>query len=95
MLYVIHALDKMDSLAKRKEHYPAHKAFLSEATKLGVTIVMSGPLTADDGETPVGSLFVVEAPNRKTAEAFHHADPFYGADIWGKTTLTSFIKRQG
>lgn len=95
MLFVIHVLDKDDGFAKRMEHYPAHKAYLADATKLGVTIVMSGPLMKDDGETPVGSHFVIEVPDRKTAENFHKNDPFYKAGVWAPATVTAFVKRQG
>lgn len=96
MLFVIHALDKAGgSTDQRKEHYPAHHAFLADHAKLGVKIVMSGPLVANDGATPVGSHFVIEAPDRTTAEAFHHADPFYKVGVWGNSTVTPFIKKIG
>lgn len=95
MLFVIHAFDKADGTSRRLAHYDAHKAFLAEHSKWGVRIVISGPLVADDAVTPIGSHFVVEAPDRKTVEAFHRADPFYAADVWEKPTVTAFIKRYG
>ena len=95
MLFVIHGFDKADGAAKRKENYPAHGAHLAGAAKWGVKIVMSGPLTKDDGATPIGSHIVVEAPDRKAAEAFHHADPFYAADVWESTSVTAFLKKNG
>lgn len=95
MLYVIHALDKPGAAALRQQHYAAHKAFLDEAPRFGVRIVMSGPLTQDDGVTPIGSHFVLEAPDRAAAEAFHHADPFYAAGLWASSTVTAFLKRRG
>ncbi len=95
MLFVIHALDQSDGSAKRKEAYPNHHAFLANAGKLGVKIVMSGPLVADDGKTPIGSHFVIDTADRKTAEAFHHSDPFYAAGVWEKAAITAFVKRQG
>ncbi len=95
MLFVIHALDQADAAAKRATHYPAHKAFLATAPDYGVKIVMSGPLVADDGQTPVGSHFVVEVADRKSAETFHHADPFFKAGVWNDSTVTAFLKRIG
>ena len=95
MLFVIHAFDKADGGPRRMAHYDAHKAFLTTAAKQGVTIVMSGPLVADDGVTPIGSHFIIEAPDRMTAEAFHRADPFFTADVWEKPAITAFIKRHG
>ncbi len=64
MLFAIHALDRPGALPERLARYEAHKAFLDEASAHGVRIVMSGPLTADDGATMIGSLFLVEAPDR-------------------------------
>ncbi len=95
MLFVIHGLDKSDGATKREKNYPAHKAFLADATKFGVRIVMSGPLVADDGLTPVGSHFVIEASDRKIVETFHHADPFFKAGVWNNSTITAFLKKIG
>jgi uncharacterized protein YciI len=92
MLFVIYATDADDALAKRAEHYPAHKAFLSDAARHGVEIVMSGPLVQDDGETRCGSLMVIDAANRAVAENFHHADPFYIAGVWKTSPITVFLR---
>ena len=56
MLFVIHAVDKPGALDTRLLNYDDHKAFLSDTSAFGVRIVMSGPLTADDGSTMIGSL---------------------------------------
>jgi uncharacterized protein YciI len=95
MLFAIHGLDRAGALPKRLAHYDAHKAFLADTSAFGVRIVMSGPLTADDGTTMIGSLFVVEAEGRAAVEAFNAADPFRKADIWERVTITGFIRRQG
>src|SRR5882762_6400819 len=62
MLFAIHALDRTNALPARLANYDAHKAFLSDTSRFGVAIVMSGPLTSDDGQTMIGSLFLIEAP---------------------------------
>ncbi len=95
MLFVIHALDRAGALKTRLANYEAHKAFLADTTPFGVTIVMSGPLVADDGSTMIGSLFVVEAADRAAVERFNGADPFHKADIWERVTITGFLRRQG
>jgi uncharacterized protein YciI len=95
MLFIIHALDRPSALSQRLAHYDAHKAFLSDAGPYGIDIVMSGPLTADDGTTMIGSLFVVEARDRAMVERFNSADPFHAAGIWERVTITGFIRRQG
>lgn len=95
MLFAIHALDRPGALPTRLAHYDAHKAFLSDTSAFGLKIVMSGPLTAEDGETMIGSLFLVEAPDRSAVERFNAADPFHRAGIWERVTITGFIRRQG
>ncbi|HEY1942741.1 MAG TPA: YciI family protein [Roseiarcus sp.] len=95
MLFAIHARDKNEALPTRLANYDAHKAFLSDTSAHGVRIVMSGPLVADDGSTMVGSLFLVEAADRATVEAFNRADPFHAAGIWESVAITGFIRRQG
>jgi uncharacterized protein len=95
MLFAIHAVDRAGALPTRLANYDAHKAFLSDTSRFGIKIVLSGPLVADDGQTMIGSLFLVEAPTRTEVESFHHADPFFVAGIWEKATITAFLRRQG
>jgi hypothetical protein len=52
---------------------------------------MSGPLTDDDRSTMMGSLFLVEAPDRAAVERFNRADPFHAAGIWDKVTIRQFV----
>lgn len=93
MIFAIHAVDRAGALSTRLAQYEAHKAFLSDTSRHGVSIVMSGPLVSDDGQTMIGSLFLVEAPSRAEVEAFHRADPFFAAGIWEKVTITGFRQR--
>ena len=95
MLFAIHALDKPGALPRRLAHYDDHKAFLADTSPYGVKIVMSGPLMADDCETMIGSLFIVEAQDRSSVERFNQADPFHAAGIWERGAITGFIRRQG
>lgn len=95
MLFVIHAIDRAAALPIRLANYEAHKLFLSDSSLFCVKIVMSGPLVSDDGERMIGSLFLVDAPDRLRVEAFNQADPFAKAKIWETLTITGFSKRQG
>jgi len=95
MFFVLHAFDKAGALDTRLKHYDAHKAFLADTSPHGVSMIMSGPLVADDGKTAVGSLMILEAPDRATVESFNRADPFHAAGIWDKVNITAFVKRQG
>ena len=95
MLFAFHGIDGADAPAKRTELYPQHRAHLEDAPRFGVSITMSGPLVADDGATPKGSLIVVEAPSRDAAEKFYHNDPFFKAGVWKQIDITAFKKVKG
>ena len=90
MHYIIHCLDKPDALQTRLANYDAHKAYLAKAP---VKIVISGPLVADDGETMIGSCFLVEAGSKEEVLAFHNADPFKAAGVWAHVHINPFLKR--
>lgn len=90
MHFVIHALDKPDALPVRLANYEAHKAYLAQAT---VRTVISGPLVAEDGETMIGSCFVVEADSKAEVQAFHDNDPFKAAGVWERVHINPFLKR--
>lgn len=95
MLFAIHAQDKPGALETRLAAYDAHKAFLADTGAFGVQIVMSGPLTDDTGGTMLGSLLIIDAPDKATAIRFNAADPFSQAGVWDRVTITGFIRRQG
>jgi len=70
MLFVVHALDKKDFLPTRAKHYRDHRIHLDKSGDHGVDVVTAGTLLADDGETPVGSIFVIDAADRAAVDAF-------------------------
>ena len=90
MHFVIHALDKPDALPTRLANYDAHKAYLAQAR---IKTTISGPLVAEDGETMIGSCFVVEADTKDEVLAFHNNDPFKAAGVWEHVHITPFLKR--
>ncbi len=92
MRYVIQCLDGEGRLDLRLTHRPAHKHYLASC---GVDIRLSGPLVADDGETMIGSLFVVEVPDRAAAEAFNHDDPFSIHGVWDRVSIHAFLDLTG
>jgi uncharacterized protein YciI len=94
-LYALHALDRPGALPLRLENYAAHRAFIETESDHGMTIVLSGPLQSDDGEIMIGSMFIIESPDRATVEAFFQADPFTQAGVWGDVKITRFHRRRG
>lgn len=94
-LFVLHAIDRHEALPQRLEHYAAHRAFVEAQNDYGISVVMSGPLQSDDGETMIGSLFILEAADRSVVEAFVAADPFTHAGVWGEVRIMRFHRRKG
>ena len=86
MLFVVHAIDKKDNLPTRAKFYRAHRVHLDEAEKHDVDVVTAGTLVADDGETPVGSVFVVDARDRAAVDAFTRSDPYHVNGVWETMT---------
>lgn len=94
-LFVIHAIDHPDRLQVRLDAYAAHRAYLGEAEGKGVRIMASGPLVTDDGATPVGSLFLIEAETVEAVRTFNAADPFATAGLWSRVEIRRFDLRRG
>jgi uncharacterized protein YciI len=90
MLFAIHCRDAAGAGETRLSLYAAHKAHLATAP---LRIVISGPLLAEDGATMIGSLFVVEAGDRASVEAFVAADPFRQGGVWAEVAIHRFHMR--
>jgi uncharacterized protein YciI len=94
MLFAVYCLDAPGALEKRPATLPAHKTHIDRAGEFGISIVMAGPLAEDDGETPRGTLFVLDAPDRATVERFNAGDPYRTAGIWGEVAISVFLRRR-
>jgi uncharacterized protein YciI len=94
MLFSIHCMDRAGALQARLDNYAAHRAHLNGTS---TTIVLAGPVAAEDAETPVGSMFVIDAKDRAEAEAFNREDPFYKLGIWDRDSIRihPLLKRRG
>ena len=90
MHFVIHCIDHDNAVEKRLAHYAAHRAYLDNPS---VSIVISGPLLAEDLETMIGSCFLVEANSLAQVQAFNREDPFFKVDLWKTIMIHPFLKR--
>ena len=95
MQYVVHAMDKKDIMPLRAKHFREHRVHLNESEKHGVAVVTAGTLIDDDGETPTGSLFVVEATDRAAVDAFTRSDPYHVNGVWESVEIHAYIKKRG
>ncbi len=86
MLFVLHAIDKPDSLDLRKATRDEHLAFMADYdTPVG------GPLLDADGNM-CGSMIVLDVPDRAAAEAFVAGDPYGKAGLFESVSLNEFMK---
>jgi uncharacterized protein len=95
LLFVIHATDRNDGMRTRAKFYRAHRFHLDQAEQYDVDVVTAGTLVADDGETPVGSIFVIDAKDRSAADAFTRSDPYHVNEVWETVQIHRYNKKRG
>lgn len=86
-LYVFNGLDRSGALELRKATREAHLAWIAS---LSPRVKIGGPVLADDGETPVGSMLVVEAATLEAAQVLFAEDPYAVAGLWQSTSVRPF-----
>jgi uncharacterized protein YciI len=94
MHFVIHAVDRPDALNTRAKFYRDHRIHLDQADRHRVKVVTAGTLVAADGETPVGSLFILEADNRAAIDAFTTSDPYHVNSVWQNVDVHYYNKKR-
>jgi hypothetical protein len=87
VLFVLHCLDRADAHAIRANTREAHLAYAREHAGM---IRLAGPLLDDDGETMVGSVFVVEADDAAAVQRFHRDDPYTRAGLFERVDIHPF-----
>lgn len=86
-LYAFYGLDKPGALELRKATRPEHLAWIAT---FGGAVTVGGPMLADDGETPIGSLIVMEFDSLETAKATFAQDPYAKAGLWATADVRPF-----
>jgi uncharacterized protein YciI len=94
MWYVIHGIDRPNSLADRLSARPAHLARL-EALRDQGRLKLAGPLPAIDAEDPgpagySGSLLVAQFGSLAEARAWADADPYLAAGVYAQVDVYPF-----
>jgi uncharacterized protein len=92
VLWIVHCVDRPDAAEGRAEALPEHSARLKAVRERGdqPRLLLYGPLVADDGQTHVGSLFVVEADDRTVVEGFVADDPLTIQGVWQTAEIRRF-----
>ncbi len=90
-LYVIIGHDGPDALAKRPEVRPRHLDHLRPLDRAG-RVRIAGPLFADDGKTPRGSLIVLEAASLEEARELAARDPYVVEGVFARHEVHPFAQ---
>ncbi|KAF0114863.1 MAG: hypothetical protein FD149_1733 [Rhodospirillaceae bacterium] len=89
MLFAIDCLDKPDHQSLRLAHRPAHVAYMMGFRD---KMVLLGPLLTADGTGMVGSLIVMDLPDRAAVETFLAHDPYGQAGLFESVMVRPFKK---
>lgn len=89
MPYLIETFDKPDSAEVRMANRPEHVAYLkANVSKL----LAAGAKLSDDGETMLGSFYIVDTDDRAEAERFLEGDPFTKAGLPARVEIVRWRK---
>ncbi|OSP38726.1 MULTISPECIES: YciI family protein [unclassified Streptomyces] len=84
MEFFCHHRDRPGSLALREELLEEHWSYMDRYAK---ELIARGPTFADDGETPTGSVHIVDLPDPAAARAFAFDEPNYQAGAYRDVLL--------
>ncbi len=91
MLYIIYQEDGPGSVALREQHKPAHFDYLDQHKDI---LVLGGAMLADDGETRIGSVLIINVPSRDDAERFSAKEPLRQAGVFREVKITRMRRGQ-
>ena len=90
MLFVYSAIDYHDKSELRAKNNAAHVKYVYE---YGLKIVHAGPLVCDDGVSPIGTLIIIDALDRRVAQEFIDNDPYVKAGLFSQISLIAWDKK--
>ncbi|MCF3628055.1 YciI family protein [Thalassospiraceae bacterium LMO-SO8] len=84
MHFIVFAIDKPGHVDLRQASRPDHLEYLTSQKDI---IVTAGPMQSDDGASMIGSMLVIDVPDRAAAEAFAKNDPYAKAGLFESTVI--------
>ena len=88
--FVVIATDRAESTPLREASLAEHRRYVDDRA---ASIVVSGPLVADDADTRTGQFYVLEVASRNVAEAFVNGDPFARAGVFAHVEITRLLPK--
>ena len=92
MHWVLLAEDRADAGTIRADTRTDHLEWIAGSID---HVVRAGPFLADDGETMLGSLLIIDFPDRAAAEAWAAEDPYAKAGLFESVTITAWKQTVG
>lgn len=89
MLFIIDCRDKPGHEDLRKDTRQAHFDYLKNFKD---QVVAAGPVLSDDGEHMIGSLLILDFPDRLLAERFAANDPYAKVELFESVTIRRWKK---
>lgn len=88
-MFIVQCKDKPGHLQTRLDNRSAHldyvKGFLDR-------IVVGGPMLSDDGQSMIGSAFVIDFEDRAELDAFLAGDPYAKAGLFESVSVHRYKK---
>ncbi len=84
MLVAIMCFDKPNHVDLRAHTRPEHLAWLGNS---GKKVHFAGPMLDDAGQSPLGSLFVIEFESLDEARVFHKSDPYARVGLFERVVI--------
>ncbi len=91
MLYIIYQEDVPDSAAIRDRVKQSHFDYLETHKDI---LVLGGALLADNDPKRIGSVLILNVPNRAAAEAFSANEPLRRAGVFASVKITRMRRGQ-
>jgi hypothetical protein len=92
MHWVLLANDRADAGTIRADTRAVHLDWIAGSSD---HVVRAGPFLSDDGESMLGSLLIIDFPDRKAAEAWAADDPYAKAGLFESVTITAWKQTVG
>jgi len=90
MEFLCYHRDRPDSVALREELVEEHWSYMD---RYATEMIARGPTLADDGDTPTGSVHIVDLPDTAAARAFAFDEPNYQAGVYRDVLLRRWRNR--
>jgi uncharacterized protein YciI len=89
MLFFFYCTDKPNSSSLRMATRPEHLKYIDSFRP---QYIIGGPALTEDGQSMLGSIFIMDHADRAAAEAYAYNDPYYKAGLFESVVIRPFKK---